>query len=359
MLASRRSTAAVVGPIPHGMKQSGFTVCELLVSARSGGGRDSGASRELACIAQTRGTPHPVLPSDASRRAPSSERDAATLVAVNDQSNESDTCATRVVGKLLMGAAQTTRQAPRYQHNSHAQKSSAIDRLHGRRGRRANPIHVRFWPEADIARAGSNVRFGPKCGHHPRRALASVSDPSGHKPAACSDCSAVANLNRVLLSWSHSPRPRWNRGVTSAVLCYRHGYGGGSQSPEQSNFARICCVDCECVNFLRAACWEWTGTASMERTGDFASNRRGADRCRTCGVRYWLYLLSRIDARFREGECRIARPRSRLFRFEHDPSEDGRFPHRQRHLRMGHQRRSRALGWPSNGNRCRIGVRGV
>ena len=71
-------------------------------------------------------------------------------------------------------------------------------------------------------------------------------------------------------------------------------------------------------------------TASMERTGDFASNRHGADRCRTRGVRAWLYLLSMVDARHREGECRIARRRSRLFRFGHDPSEAGRFPHRQR-----------------------------
>ena len=53
-LASRRSTAAIVGPGPRGMKQEGFTVCELLASARSGGGRVPGASRGLLASANAR-----------------------------------------------------------------------------------------------------------------------------------------------------------------------------------------------------------------------------------------------------------------------------------------------------------------
>jgi len=47
-------------PGPRGMKQEGFTVCELLASAHSGGGRVSGASRVLLAR-QRRGTPHPAL----------------------------------------------------------------------------------------------------------------------------------------------------------------------------------------------------------------------------------------------------------------------------------------------------------
>ncbi len=59
-------------PVPRGMKQEGFTVCELLASARSGGGRGSGASRELRAR-QRAGRRIPPCPYDASRRAPSAD----------------------------------------------------------------------------------------------------------------------------------------------------------------------------------------------------------------------------------------------------------------------------------------------
>jgi hypothetical protein len=72
MPAFRRSTAGFVASVPRGMKQEGFTVCELLASARSGGGRGSGASRELRAR-QRAGRRIPPCPYDASRRAPSAD----------------------------------------------------------------------------------------------------------------------------------------------------------------------------------------------------------------------------------------------------------------------------------------------
>jgi len=70
-----------VGPVPRGMKQEGFTVCELhsasktrvnalIASARSGGGRVSGASRELACICKHAGRRIPLCHRNASREHP-------------------------------------------------------------------------------------------------------------------------------------------------------------------------------------------------------------------------------------------------------------------------------------------------
>jgi hypothetical protein len=132
MLASRRSTATVVGPGPRGMKQSGFTVCELhsasktrvnalMTSALSGGGRGSGASRELRAR-QCAGRRIPLCPYDASRRAPLGGRDAATLVLDKSESNESDTYAKRTVSKLSMSAMRMLQQARHNRRNSHPQK---------------------------------------------------------------------------------------------------------------------------------------------------------------------------------------------------------------------------------------------
>jgi AhpD family alkylhydroperoxidase len=103
-LASRRSTAGFLAPVQRGMRQPGFTVCELLASAPSGGGLGSGASRELLAR-QCAGRRIPLCPCDASRRAPSSERDTATIVGSKDASNESGGYARWTVGKPLMQSA--------------------------------------------------------------------------------------------------------------------------------------------------------------------------------------------------------------------------------------------------------------
>jgi hypothetical protein len=105
-LASRRSTAGFVASVPRGMKQEGFTVCEL-ASARNGGGRGSEASRVLACIRKPAGRRIPPCPCDASRSAPLSGRNGRTLDGDNSQSNESDRYPERTVGKLLIPATPT------------------------------------------------------------------------------------------------------------------------------------------------------------------------------------------------------------------------------------------------------------
>ena len=87
------------------MKQSGFTVRELLASARSGGGRVPGASRVLLARQQRR-TPHPFLPMRCLATSTLGEQDNAKIGSDGDLSNESDTYEPCAGGKLLMGAAQ-------------------------------------------------------------------------------------------------------------------------------------------------------------------------------------------------------------------------------------------------------------
>ena len=91
----------------------GFTVCELLASARSSGGLSFRSLPGVCLHRQTRGTPHPALPLRCLAKSTLGGRDGATLDGGESQTTESDTYEPHAVDKLLMDAAPKTGKAHR------------------------------------------------------------------------------------------------------------------------------------------------------------------------------------------------------------------------------------------------------
>ena len=114
MLASRRSTAAIVGPGPRGVKQMGrhrLRAPRVRSYWRRAGFRSLPG---VACKA-TRGTPHPVLPLRCLAKSTLGGWDGGTINAGKRPSNESDRYPERAVGKLLMHTMFKIEKVPRTQ----------------------------------------------------------------------------------------------------------------------------------------------------------------------------------------------------------------------------------------------------